>query len=168
MLESSSNSKELDHFSDIIVHETWTFKPVGVPRIIGDPYLENVHYKYPAKMPEPVPPKFEKIEIEFQKSEIVGQPYCPPNLYHRTSSPFSDGKVDKSGSCKYKITLDENGLFENISWIECTDKAFEIHTIRNVSGLYSSVKNKVCLPNENEVEKMHYRLMDEDANIIPE
>lgn len=146
-----------------LFEEPWV-PPIEAPyhKVICDyPIIENINKKYTRPALDLPLPEFDPVEISLPNN------HSPHKCFygHRTFSPYLSGKIQKSGSCRFEIQKTDAGLYGGLSWIECSDDAFEEVSRKNIQKTYANNKDPECIP---VTSKMTYRLLDEDGNIIPE
>lgn len=157
--EHNLDDQEIDH----TIADDFGFRPRR-PEPDGEIIVvENPHEKYIVRTTVPKAPKFSSPKIELFELES-SVPFCHGHS-RAPFSPFRSGKVKKSGSCRFTLKLTQQGLFDGITSIECSDDVFKTVSVKNIKTMFENEKREGCVPKHS---KITYRLLDEDGKIIPE
>jgi len=119
-----------------------------------------------------------KPEIKLSPDEIYDDPF---KISAHESAPgqlISHGRViaripemaTKSGSCRVRPWVNEQGKVVRLNLLECSENIFEAETRKAVMKwrYHPLLQNGTPISFEAEEFKVRYRLLDEGGNIIPE
>lgn len=171
--EQGFSDAELESFSQNAHRYFWAVnnmpEPPYPPGICEFPVFESPHEKYADEALILSPPKLDAL-VPDSFYETIDHQLKISSVLPRANVPKIPASATKSGHCIVSYFVNKQSRAENIMIENCSDPIFEKPTIQmiadNIHPPYIPDKN--FSGRQVNEQKVSFRIMDEDGNIIPE